>query len=146
MHCELGPEGHKVKQTNYLPHSAHSYAWSIHRKRKVEPRLWVLQQDSTLAHHSFAVQQILINHAIPTLHSTSLYSLDLVLCDFFLFPKLKSVLNGIFQDIQSIITNIMHALLVLLNNENQWCLLQLKECWKNCADAEGLYFKGYSHQ
>ena len=54
---------------------------------------WILYQHNAPDHNALTVQQFLANKIITVLEHTP-YSPDLALCDFCLFPKIKSVLKG----------------------------------------------------
>jgi hypothetical protein len=54
---------------------------------------WNLQQHSAPAHNAFSVETFLGNKNISVLEHPS-YSPDLSPCDFYIFPKIKSVLKG----------------------------------------------------
>ena len=82
------------------------------------PQLWVsgdghLHHDNAPAHASCLVHKFLEKH--QTTHVTQLYySLDLVLCNFWLFPKPKSSLKGKrFQTVHEIQENMMGQLMVI---------------------------------
>ncbi|KAJ4435858.1 hypothetical protein ANN_18477 [Periplaneta americana] len=53
---------------------------------------WVLHHDNTPAHRSLLVSKFLEQHKIPVLSQPS-YSPDLAPADFYLFPKVKSLLK-----------------------------------------------------
>jgi hypothetical protein len=63
------------------------------------------------------------------------YSPDLTLCDFFLFPRMKSELKGRrfqdFTEIQEQLLTVLHAI-----SKNS---LQL---WASCINSEGEYLTG----
>jgi histone-lysine N-methyltransferase SETMAR len=67
------------------------------RIRRKRPELWkngfILHQDNAPAHTALSVKQFLAEKQIAVLQHPP-YSPDLALCDFFLFPKVKSVLKG----------------------------------------------------
>jgi exosome complex RNA-binding protein Csl4 len=54
----------------------------------------ILHHDNTQAHNALSVKTILVKHKIPVLEHLP-YSSDLVSCDLFSFPKIKSTLTGI---------------------------------------------------
>jgi hypothetical protein len=54
---------------------------------------WFLHHDKTLSHTLLVMQQFLTKKNIPVI-TQPLYSLDLVLSDFWLFPTLKMSLSG----------------------------------------------------
>ena len=72
---------------------------------------WQLHHDNTPTHASHLMQSFLAKHQI-TQATQSLYSPDLAPCDFWLFPKLKSLLKRkIFQTIDEIQENTMGHLM-----------------------------------
>ena len=63
---------------------------------------WTLHHDSAPAHTALSICQFLPERDIATLEYPT-YFPDLAPCDFFLFPKIKSVLKGThFSDIDFI--------------------------------------------
>ena len=92
------------------------------------PRLWAtgewqLHYDNTPIHESHLVQNFLAKHQI----TQPLYSPELVPCNFWLFPKLKSPLKGkIFQAVSEILGNMMGQLMMI----------------RNCVRSQGAYFEG----
>jgi histone-lysine N-methyltransferase SETMAR len=54
---------------------------------------WILQQDNMPAHNALPVKKYLANKNTTLLEHPP-YSPDLALCDFYLFPEIKSVLKG----------------------------------------------------
>ena len=71
------------------------------------------------------------------------YSPDLAPCDFYLFPKIKSVLKGIhFLSVEDVKVKTTEILNSLTENDMQNCF----ECWQHrmqlCVNSEGNYFEG----
>jgi hypothetical protein len=63
--------------------------------------------------------------------------------DFWLFPKIKSVLNGRrFQDIEDIHKNLTKSLKAIPLQEFQKYFQQWQHYWAECTAAQGEYFKG----
>jgi transposase len=54
---------------------------------------WVLHHENAPAHTGLSIREFLAKKNIPVLPHPP-YSPDLALCDFYLFPKLKSKLKG----------------------------------------------------
>jgi histone-lysine N-methyltransferase SETMAR len=76
---------------------------SVRRKR---PELWrnewIFHQDKAPAHNTLSVKQLLANKNITVLENPP-YSPDLAPCNFYLFPKIKSVLKGThFVSVESV--------------------------------------------
>ena len=103
LHFEFLPQGQIVNQTVYK-----GIFWrliiSVHYKRQKlwEAHAWALHHNNTPAHTALSIHQFLTERNIATLEHLP-YSLDVALCDFFLFPKIKSVLKEThFSDIDFI--------------------------------------------
>ena len=74
---------------------------------------WRLHHDNTPAHASCLMQSFLTKHQITQVIQP-LYSPDLVPCDFWLFPKLKSPLKGkSFQTVDEILENTTGQLMAI---------------------------------
>ena len=74
---------------------------------------WQLHHDNTTAHVSHLVQSCLAKHPITQVTQAP-YSPDLVPCDFWLFPRLKSPLKGKrFQTTSESQENMMGQLMVI---------------------------------
>jgi hypothetical protein len=98
---------------------------SVWRKRpELWPDKWNLHLDNTPAHDMVRVCKILAKKSITKMDHPS-YSLDLALCDFWLFPKLKNALKGQrFADIPDIERNVTMLLQGILENDFQDCVRQ----------------------
>ena len=71
------------------------------------------------------------------------YSPDLLLCDIWLFPQLKSPLKRRrFQTLDEIQENRMGQLMVIPTKDFVECFELWKRCWKNCVRFQGAYFEG----
>ena len=94
---------------------------------------WWLQHDTAPAHTSHAVQHFFAKHNTPQLQH-SLYSPDMIPCDFFLFLKIKIQLKErSFQDIEGTKQNAMKELEALTENNFKTCFEQLEKHWKQCV-------------
>jgi len=116
------------------------------RVRKKRPELWrkgwILQQDNAPAHKALSVKQFLANKNISVLEHPT-YSPDPVPCDFYFFPKIKSVLKGThFVSVE----NVKAKMAEILNSLTEHDLWNCFEHWLHrmqlCANSEGNYFKG----
>ena len=93
IHLEFLPQGQTLNQTVYK-----EIFWllvrSVRDKRRSlwEAHVWGLHDNAT-AHTALSILQFLAERNIATLEHPP-YSPDLAPCDFFLFPKIKSVLKG----------------------------------------------------
>jgi histone-lysine N-methyltransferase SETMAR len=90
---EWVPSGQTVNQ-HYCIEVLTKLRERVKRKR---PELWqngwILHQDNAPAHIALSVKQFLANKNITVMELPP-YSPDLAPCDFYLFPKIKSVLKG----------------------------------------------------
>ena len=74
---------------------------------------------------------------------TAINEPDLVPCDLWLFPKLKSPLKGNrFQTIDDIQENTMGQLMVIPTKDFAECFAQWKRGGENCVRLQGDYFEG----
>ena len=91
---------------------------------------WQLHHDNTPTHISHLVQSFLAKHQITQVTQPP-YSPDLVPCDFWLFPKLKSPLKGKrFQTVDEIQKNMVGS---------WWQLQEL------CEVPRCLFWRGLRH-
>jgi hypothetical protein len=71
----------------------------------------------------------LAKHSIPVVPHLP-YSTDLAPCNFFLFPRLKSTLQGKrFQDAAEIQLNTTQQLQAIPKQAYQTCIGKWKDCW-----------------
>ena len=64
-------------------------------------------------------------------------------CDFWLFPKLKSLLKGKrFQTLDKTQENKKGQLMAIPTKDFAECFEQWKRCWENCMRSHGAYFEG----
>jgi hypothetical protein len=83
----------------------------------------------------------LVKHCITQV-CQSPYILDLAPCDFWLFPKLKSLLKGRkFQTSNEIKENATRQLMAILKKDSADCFDKRKEHWDKCVRSQGEYFK-----
>ena len=143
LHFEFLPQGQTVNQTVYK-----GIFWclirSVHYKQQNlwEAHAWALHHNNTPAHTALSIHQFLTERNIATLKHLP-YSLDVALCDFFLFPKIKSVLKEThFSDIDFIKMAAMMELKKIPKNAFQECFELWKRQMHKCFQVEGDYFKG----
>ena len=100
---------------------------------------WILHHDNVAAHTSHLVQQFLAKHSTAQLQQPP-YSPDLAPCDFFLFPRLKKVLEGHrFEATEDIKQNSTKTLLDIPKEEFTKCFQQWQKQWVKCVAAERNY-------
>jgi len=94
VHKEFVPPGQTANQQFYLQ------LLKILRDslRKKRPEIWssgdwFFHHDSATVHTALSVQQLVANNNM-TVTTHPPYSPDLAPCDFFLFPRMKSRMNG----------------------------------------------------
>jgi hypothetical protein len=63
------------------------------RRPELWPDAWILHNDNALAHDVLAVREFLVKKSIMKLDHPP-YLPDLALCEFWLYPKLKTALKG----------------------------------------------------
>ena len=111
------------------------------RKEPWETRSWLLHHGNAPAHVDLEIREFLAKNNIAVLEQPP-YSSDLAPCDFFLFLKLKEVIEGThFQDSEAIKTAVMRELRAIPEESFQECV----EAWQRlekCTRAQGDYFQG----
>ena len=91
VHHEYAPDGQTVNKEFYL--EVVRRLVRLKRPEKWRDGDWILQHNNAPAHSSRLVQKFLATHGTAQLQQPP-YSPDLAPCDFFLFPRLKTVLKG----------------------------------------------------
>lgn len=140
---EWVPEGQTVNQHYYLE----VLAKLRERVRKKRPDLWknkswVLHQDNAPAHNALSVKQFLADKQIPVLDHPP-YSPDLAPCDYFLFPKVKSVLKGThFESMEAVKQKTAELLRALSDEDFKHCFEQWKKRMQRCINSGGEYIEG----
>jgi len=114
IHKEFVPAGQTVNSA-FCEDVLKQLLWRIHR---VQPELhrtgqWMLLPDNAPAHCAIRVHQFLAQRGVPVLDHP-LYSPDLAPADFFLIPRLKSIMKGAhFADVAAIqerVTAVLHSI------------------------------------
>ena len=107
-----------------------------------EAHAWRLHHINAPDHTALSISQFFAERNIATLEYPP-YSLDLAPCDFFHFPKIKSVLKRThFSDINSIKMAAMTKLKKIPENAFQECIESWKRRMHKCFKVEGDYFEG----
>jgi hypothetical protein len=90
----------------------------------------------TLALGTYCAWVFAENIMITTDHPS--YSPDVAPCDFFLFPKVKTVMRGEhFGDVENIKRETTRLLKNLTSQDMQNCFLEWKKCWAKCIHLGG---------
>jgi hypothetical protein len=91
---------------------------------------------------ALSVRKFLAKYSIPVVPHPP-YSPNLALCDFFLFPRLKSTLKGNrFQDVAEIQLNTTRQLQAILLKAYQTCIEKWKDRGNRYIHCGGSYFEG----
>jgi hypothetical protein len=103
---------------------------------------WILHQGNAPAHNALSVKQFLANHIITVLEHPP-YLPDLAPCNFYLFPKIKSVLEGThFLSADDAKVKTIEILNSLSENDLQNCFEHWQHCMLLCVNSQGNYFEG----
>lgn len=143
VHHEYLPEGQTVNSNFYV----NVLKRLMSRVRRVRRNLcnddgWLLHHDNAPAHSAINVREFLSRNSIRILDHPP-YSPDLAPCDFFLFPKCKSVMKGRYwDDVKTIKNETTRHLKNLTSEEFQGCFEQWKRRWDKCIAVNGEYFEG----
>ena len=111
MHHEYAPEGQTINKEYYLQ-VLRRLCEAVWRKR---PDMWAaknfqLHHDNAPAHSAHVIHAFLAKNSMPLVRQAP-YSPDLAPCDFWLFPKLKTILKGRrFQSREDIMKKLMEEL------------------------------------
>ena len=141
VHHNYSPPGQTINE--YYLNVLHRLRYAIQQKW---PQLWATA-DWQLHHDNMPVPALCFMRSFFEKHITKVtqppYSTDLVPCDFWLFPKLKSPLTGRrFQTVDEVQENIMGQLVVIPTKDFAKCFEQWKRCWENHVRYQGAYFEG----
>lgn len=143
VHHEFVPQGQTVNQHFYKEVLSRLIA-RIRRSRRDlwENNRWILHHDNAPAHNALSIRQFLAEKQITTLEHPP-YSPDLAPCDFWLFPKVKSVLKGShFEGVEDIQEHVTNTLRAIKKEEFKGCFEAWKGRIQKCIDFEGEYFEG----
>lgn len=142
IHKEFVPEGQSVNGAYYLEVMKRL----LKRISRVRPQFrekgsWFLLHDNAPAHSSLIVRSFLMKHAIVEINHPP-YSPDLAPADFFLFPKVKTVLKGQrFADVEDIKKNVTAELNTVSPDAFVDCFQKLLERHSKCINVNGDYFE-----
>jgi len=104
----------------------------------------MLHHDNAPAQASLLIRSYLADHQTSVVPHPP-YSPDLAQADFFLFPKLKTILKGRrFQTIEEIQENSIRELRAITESAFQEAFQQWKKRWERCIASRGDYFEGDS--
>ena len=103
---------------------------------------WSMLHDNASSHKTAFVRQQIIDGGLSTLEHPP-YSPDLAPCDFFLFPKLKSLLSGRnFKTRPALAKAVNEQLRALPQSDYRHCFDSWLRRLKLCVDVGGEYFEG----
>ena len=103
---------------------------------------WMLHHDNAPAHTALSMWQLLTNKRVAVLGHPP-YSLDLAPCDFWLFPKLKSVVKGMhFASVGNIKDCMTRELRCLMKEDFANCFRVWQGWMIKCSNSGGEYFEG----
>ena len=101
-----------------------------------------LHQDNAPAHNALFVKKCLANKNITVLEYPP-YSPDRAACDFYVFPKIKSVLKVIhFVSVQEVKAKMAESLNCLTELDLRNCFEQWQYRMQLCVNSEGNCFEG----
>jgi histone-lysine N-methyltransferase SETMAR len=143
VHHEFLPQRQIMNQNVYITFLQHLRD-AVRRKRphKWSSGTWLLHHENAPCHAALSVSELLAKHSISAVPHPP-YSPDLALCDFFIFPRLKSTLKGErFQDIAEMQLNTTRQLQAIPRQAYQTCTGMWKDRWNLCIQSRGSYFEG----
>ena len=141
VHMEFVPPGQTVNQTFYLQVLERLRNRVVRVGREIA-NTWFLQHDNASSHTSFAVREFLAQHNITMLPHPP-YSPDLALCDFFLFPKLKTHLKGHhFGTVENVQAAATRALNNISSEDFRHCYEEWQQRRNRCIRSQEPILKG----
>jgi histone-lysine N-methyltransferase SETMAR len=132
IHFEFVPEGTAVNQAFYVE-GLKRLIDAVRRKRREfwRDRSLILHHDNAPAHCSLRVSQFLAGKGISAMDHPP-YSPELAQADFWLFPKLKSVLKGKrFSDVEDIKSSVKKILTDIPVQDFKNCFELLPKRWEH---------------
>jgi transposase len=141
VHKEFVPPGQTVDQTFYLQVLERLRNRVVRVCREIA-NTWFLHHDNAPSHTSIAVWEFLAQHNITTLpHPTN--SPDLALCNFLLFPKLKTCVKGHhFGTVENVQAAAKRALNNISSEDFLHCCEEWQQHWNRCNRSQGACFEG----
>jgi len=142
MIAEWVPIGQTVKQQYYIE-VLMKLCECVRRKRlELWRNGWILHQHNAPAHNALTVKQFLANKNITVLQHPP-HSPDLAPCDFYLFPKIKSVLKGThFVSAENVKTKTAENFNSLTEHDLRNCFEHWQHCTQLCVNSKENYFEG----
>ena len=140
--AECVPSGQTVNHQYYI-----EVLTKLHeRMRRKRPELWrnrwILHQDNAPSHITLSVKQCLVNANI-TVREHPPYSPDIAPCDFYFFPKIKSVLKGThFVSVEDLKAKTVEILNILTDHDLRNCCEHWHHRMQPCVNSKGNYFQG----
>jgi len=143
IHKEFVPAGQTVNSAFYeevlkrLLRRIHRVRPGLHRTGQ-----WMLLHDNSPAHCAIRVHQFLAQRVVAVLDHPP-YSPNLAPADFFLFPRLKSIMKGLcFADVATIQEGVTAVLRSILTEAFADSFQKLYERYQKCVVKNGDYFVG----
>ena len=142
VHFEFLPQGQTVNQTFYKKILRRLVRSVLDKRRSLwEAHAWTLHHDNAPAHTALSIRQFLADRNIATLEHPHIPPIWPHV-NFFLFPKIKSVLKrNHFSDIDSIKMAATTELKEIPENAFQECFESWKRRIHKCFQVEGDYFE-----
>ena len=145
VHLEYAPEDQAINKKYYLQ-VLRRLREAMRRKR---PDMWTaknfqLNHDNDPAHSAHVIHAFLAKNSMSLVRQAP-YSPDLAPCDFWLFPKLKTILKGKrLQSREDIMKKLTEELGSIQEEEFKKCFEKWQKCWKKCVYRHWKYFEGDS--
>ena len=143
VHHENASEGHAINKEYYLQ-VLRRLREAVRRKR---PDVWAaknfqLHYENAPAHTAHVIHAFLAKNSMSFVRQAP-YSPDLEPCDFWLFPKLKTILKEKrFQSKKDIMKKSTEELGSIPEEEFKRCFEKWQKRWEKCVYRQGEYFEG----
>ena len=143
MHYKYAPEGQTINE-EYHRQVLHRLQEAVQRK---QPYMWAAKNlqfhhDNAPAHSARMIHAFLAKNSMSLIRQAP-YSADLARCDFWLFPKPKTILKGRrFQSRKGIMKKLMEELGSISEEEFKRCFEKWQKRSEKCVYRQGEYFEG----
>ena len=139
VHHGYAPEGQTINKEYYLQ-VLRCLRETVRRKR---PDMWAaknfqLHHDNAPAHSAHVIHAFLAKNSMSLVRQAP-YSSDLARCDFWLFPKLKTILKGRrFQSRENTMKKSTEELGSIPEEEFKRCFEKWQKLWEKCVYRQGI--------
>ena len=143
VHHEFVPEGQTVNQNFYKEVLGRLHDRVRRSRRNLwENHSWLLHHDNAPAHTALSMRQFLASTQVKS-RAPTLFARSTSMRDFWLFPRMKAMLNGTyFASVEEIKAAVTRQLRDLKEKDFTECFQGWQKRINKCIDSEGDHFEG----